>query len=320
MTNDRRVAVWNVSTGATSTIRGAYPSNGKRFGQGLGEVAIAGKRIALITRFVTGNSQQKQERLYTAALGGTARQLGKLTNHFTDPQCSECGDPGFATGDWIAGVVGSGKLLAVSTWKSKNSVSSDQRLALVTAKGLRTIATGPGAIVAESASRGRIAVLRSTAAWPAAGVGPATTVPTVGIYSSRGAPLRKISPGSAREIALSGNRLVVLTGTKTLEVYDSTTGALLEKWSAATSAPGQEAAGLAVYGRLAVYSVNYRSGAPRNLHLLDLVTGKDVVITRATGSGYDAAMSTRGLVYAVDSRSTGKLVFVPTAKLLAAAS
>ena len=64
-----------------------------------------------------------------------------------------------------------------------------------------------------------------------------------------------------------------------------------------------------------MYSVNYRSGAPRNLHLLDLVTGKDVVITRATGSGYDAAMSARGLVYAVDSRSTGKLVFVPTAKL-----
>jgi hypothetical protein len=58
MRGDRRVAVWDVSTGATSVVKGAYPSNGRRFGVGWGEVAIAGKRVALITRFGTGNSQQ----------------------------------------------------------------------------------------------------------------------------------------------------------------------------------------------------------------------------------------------------------------------
>ena len=40
----------------------------RRFGVGSREVAIAGKRVALITRFGTGNSQQTQERLYTAKL------------------------------------------------------------------------------------------------------------------------------------------------------------------------------------------------------------------------------------------------------------
>lgn len=320
MRNDRRVAVWNVITGATSTIKGTYPSNGK-FGQGRGEVAIAGKRIALITRFVTGNSQQTQERLYTAPLGGSARQLGKRTNHATDPQCFDCGDPGFSTGSWIAGLAGSGKVLAVSAWKSNDSVSSGERLSLVAPQGLRTIAAGPGAIVAESVSGGRIAVLRSTEAWPADGVGPATTAPTVGIYSAAGALLREIAPSSAREVALSGNRLVVLTETNTLEVYDPTTGAPMETWPL-VAGPRQEGGHLAVYGRLAVYSVDPRRAAPRKLHLLDLTTGKDVVIARAIGSGYnsrDAAIGSSGLVYAVDSggrHPKGKLVFVPMAKLL----
>ena len=46
---------------------GARVANGRRFGVGRREVAIAGKR-ALITRFGTGNSQQTQERLDTAKL------------------------------------------------------------------------------------------------------------------------------------------------------------------------------------------------------------------------------------------------------------
>ena len=40
----------------------------RRFGIGSREVAIAGKRVALITRFRTGNSQQTRERLYTGKL------------------------------------------------------------------------------------------------------------------------------------------------------------------------------------------------------------------------------------------------------------
>src|SRR5919112_5388929 len=65
LTTDRRVAVWNLATGKTTVIKGTYPRQGSRFGNGYGtgEVAIAGKRVALITRYVTGNSQQTQEHL-----------------------------------------------------------------------------------------------------------------------------------------------------------------------------------------------------------------------------------------------------------------
>ena len=46
MLDSRRVGVWNVVTGATSAIKGNYPSNGHNFGYGRGDVAIAGSRVA----------------------------------------------------------------------------------------------------------------------------------------------------------------------------------------------------------------------------------------------------------------------------------
>ena len=317
--SDGRVNVWNVITGATSVIKGKYASNSKYSQSVNDEVAIAGERVAFITRFVSGNSQQTSERLFTAPLGGSARQLGSLANHLTAPD-------GLSSGDWIAGVVGSGKVLAVSGWKSKAPVSTDERLRLVMSTGLRTIVTGPGAIVAQSAGSGRIAVLRSTLVWPADHVLPATSAPTVGIYSADGTLLREIAPSSAREIALSGIRLVVLTETKTLQVYDWTRGALLHTWPIRTTTANMVAGHLAVYGRLAVYAVDPRYAAPRKLHLLDLTTGKDVVIATATGGFYhsrDAAIGPRGLVYVVNyyrnyggQHPHGKFVFVPMAKLL----
>jgi hypothetical protein len=331
--SDRRVGVWNLVTGTTSLVKGDYPSRGIRFGHGSGEVAIAGTRVALITRFVTGNSLQTQERLYTASVGGFAHQLGTLTNHSTNPQLCEQSDPGLSWGDWIAGVVGSGKVLAVSTWKATDTVSSNERLSLVTPTGLRTIVAGPDAIVAQSADSGHLAVLRATSAWPPTGeVGPGTSTPAVGIYSGHGTLLGEIALPSSTiscgikpriEIALSGNQLVVLTRTPPARamfaVYDWTTGTLLHTWA-------QQRGGcdtFAAAGRLVAYPVGCGFGGTQRLHLLDLRTGKDVVIAHGPGQGgYITAMDSRGLVYSanpyVPTKAKGKLVFMPTAKLLAA--
>jgi hypothetical protein len=316
MTADRRVAVWNVATGKTTVIKGTYPRKGSGFGQGTGEVAIAGKRVALITRFVIGNSQQTQEHLYTATLGGSAHPLGKTTNHSTNPPDGEP-DGGLSDGTWVAGAVGSGKTLAVSTWSSQDSIASHQRLSLVTPNGLHTIATGPGAIVARSANDGHIAVLRSTVAWPAEYVSPATATPTVGIYSSNGSLLHEVGlDPSALEIALSGKELVVLTETisqpgslvATLQVYDWTTGALLHVWPVALGHSG--GGGLVVHGRFAALR------GPARVHLVDLTTGKDVSVGPVSVAR--PALGSRGLVYAVNrSKGVDKIVFVPTAKLLA---
>lgn len=320
MRSDRRVVVWNVSTGATTAIGGTYPSNGRKFGYGSGEVAIAGRRVALITRFVIGNSQQTQERLYTAKLGGSAHQLGKLTNHWTNPQDGEP-DGGLSYGNWIAGAVGSGNTLAVSTWKSDQSVPSNERLSVVTPTGLHTIATGAGAVVAGSADSGHIAVFRSTMAWPADDVRPATTAPTVGIYSSGGALLNEVTlDSSAVDVALSGDELVVLTETipqpgsltTTLQVYDWKTGLLVHTWPVAVGhvSPVDR---IAVYGQLAAVEGSAK------LHLVDLQTGNDVAVGPSSRNGCPAALGPRGLVYALNPSYKGraKLVFVPMAKVRA---
>lgn len=320
MREDRKVVVWNVSTGATTIVKGTYPNKGATFGAGAGEVAIAGKRVALITRFVTGNSQQAQERLYTASLGGTAHQLGKLTNHYTNPQDGEP-DGGLSSGSWIGGAVGSGKVLAVSTWKSSDSVPSQQRLSLVTPTGLHSIVTGEGAIVAASANSGHIAVFNSTQAWPADEVSPTTTTPSVDIYSSGGSLLGRVALGSsAVGLALSGDEIVVLTETMpqpgslaaALQVYDWKTGTLVHTWPVAVGhVPPVER--IAVYGQLAAVEGSSR------LHLVDLKTGKDDAIAPSSRIGCPTALGPRGLVYAVNPsfNGPGKLVFVPMAKLLA---
>ena len=183
--------------------------------------------------------------------------------------------------------------------------------------------------MAASADAGRIAVLRSSAAWPYewSQTGPVS----IGIYSSSGKLLSELKPSSAKEIALTGDRLVVLTEAKTLQVYAWKTGTLTKTWKVVTGTPRLQAGHLAAYGTLATYSVDPRSSDARSVHVLSLTTGKHVVVgTGRSGSlgyyGRDAALGPRGLVYSVTfhehhklgTPQHGKLVFVPTAKLLAA--
>jgi hypothetical protein len=99
--------------------------------------------------------------------------------------------------------------------------------------------------------------------------------------------------------------------------------ALLHSWPVARWGPID----FVVAGRLAVYSAfahPFHAGRPENLHLLNLATGKDVVIATTRNSRLrDLAIGRRGLVYAVNpSRDNrpAKLVFVPMAKLLATVS
>ena len=150
---------------------------------------------------------------------------------------------------------------------------------------------------------------------------------SIGVYSPTGTLLREIVPSSAKEVALSGDRLVVLTETKTFEVYNWRTGALIHTWPVAAKTPRLQAGHLAVYGELATYSVDPRQSWTRSVHVLQLATGKDVVLATARGSAHrDAAIGPRGLVYVVTyykhnrigQQQHGKLVLVPLAKVLAA--
>lgn len=326
-----RVRVWNVATGATSAVAGSY-TNAAHINVA-SELAIAGRRVAWIRRQDYGNTEMG-EKLFTAAVPGAAEKIAQ--GYIFGRETSAV-----AVGHWIAGAAGAGKTLAVSTWKSDDAATSEEKLALITPKGLRTIARGPGAIVSAAVNDGHIATLRSLAAWPADDPSTPTSEPTVGVYSTGGTLLREIvldtpvppqppcpdcgaDVGAStmfNSVALSGKRLVVLTQTNpetpgsstyttTLEVYDWTTGALLQTWPVVnTPWAGNSAPALFASGRLA--AVQGRN----QLQLIDLTTGKRTAIV--TANAYRAmAMDALGLVYvAPRGGQRGKLVFLPAAKL-----
>ena len=311
--NTVTIHVWNMVTGATSS---AVKSKGGFATHRAAEIAIAGGRLAWVRTQQLGNTEMDHW-LYTASLGGRAHLIKRVLGYaYTGG--SSCGP----SGPQLGGLVGFGNFMAVSTWTGypEGSTSSQERLSLITSKGLRTIGTGPDAVVSESADGGHIAVLPlPTPSY----VNPdycVTTPPTsAAIYSTKGTLIQKVvlsPPG--REIALSGKQLVVLTseisqsGTAAtaLSVYDWTTGALLHTWPIAVSWRG---GGLAAYGHLA--SVQGRS----RLHLVDLKTGKDVIASAHASARASPAIGPRGLVYAVNSggrQPHGKLVFVPMSRLL----
>ena len=53
---------------------------------------------------------------------------------------------------------------------------------------------------------------------------------------------------------------------------------------------------------------------------MNLDTGKDVKIARASDTGCPTALGSHGLIHAVNPNDSGRLVFVPMAKLLALVS
>jgi hypothetical protein len=317
-----RIHVWNTATGATSVVRGKYGSATPGVDAVAAQVAIAGNRVAWIKRQRTGNTEAS-EKLYTASLAGRAHELRHVYRYNTD-------DFSQTTGGWIAGLVGSGKVLAVSTWKTSHGALGVEQLNLITPAGLLPIASGAGALVAEAADGGHIAVLRSgTDAWPHGSRRTLSAAPTVDIYSTDGTLLHEVAltppdPDSTGvQVALSGNTLLALrTGlhepsgpsTVTLEVYDWTTGELEHTWPVAIDRYTGEVS-FAVHGNLAAVEGPYR------LHLVDLDTGKDVMIAPASHTDSPPAIGPRGLVYSVNPHynGPGKLVFVPTARLLALA-
>jgi hypothetical protein len=310
-TDGNGVYVWNVRSGATSQVKTRSRSNFPL----VQEVAIAGGRVAWITRIVAGNSEETFQDLYTASLSGIGTR--KLAHAF---RVHEFGQDELQrwNGDWIGGLVGSGKLLVVSQWSTKPTPGgptfetiTDGSLSLITATGvLHPIAPGEQAIVSRSADAGRVAILRSDG--------------SVAIISAAGKQLRQITPSSAKEIAMGGGRLIVLTQTKTLEVYDSRTGALEHNWSIKTRRSNLQVGHLQAYGRIALFSVDPRYSS-RNLRILDLRTGKGIVLPTIPRSAWnDATVGPLGVVYSVNSykaygghHPSGTLVFLSTARVLA---
>jgi hypothetical protein len=211
-TNCDKLFTWNVTTRTGVLVSG--PKTGscgsdEPHGQPIRDIAIAGARIGWL-RNITGNTES-DDSLFTATLP-KPREVGLVSAIRT----GETG-AGPMTGDWIGGLVGSGTVLAANTWTTDASDTVTRAaLSTVGTRRLAPFASGPGTLTAESADTHRIAVARTDG--------------SVAIYSSTRALLRTITPGSLRQTALRKDYLLALTKTKTLEIYNSHTGALIRTW------------------------------------------------------------------------------------------
>jgi hypothetical protein len=290
-----QIIVWNVRTGTKRRVSGkdTCSANASSTGSGVTYLAIAGNRIAWIINW--GGNTEASDYLRMASLPGPKQRLVASATRYGDIETLE--------GTWIGNLVGSGDLLAVNRWVTNaNGAITRSELDAIGKGSLRRVAAGQNVIAAQAVASGRIAVLRSNG--------------SIGIYGAGGNLLRQIKPDSAKEIALQRDRLLVLTKTKTLAIYNSRSGALLRSW------PVPEGAGtLATYAGVAAYA-DY-SDTPcckrYKVHVVRLATGKDVVIANGTSwlSPRDIDLDAGGLIYVKNSHA---LAFVPLGRLLVAVS
>jgi hypothetical protein len=308
-----KILVWNLLTGKTIKVSGKRTSQADitSTGAGVRELAIAGKRVAWIIN-LGGMSESDDYLCVSSVVKPKELKLAEVTRVSEEPSQ-------YSPGKWISGLVGSGNMLAVNRWTQLDGgqiVSGG--LDLVGPRGLTRIARGPTTVLAKSADAGRIAVLRSDG--------------TLGIYSTAGRLLLSVTPSPAQKIALHGKYLVVLTKTRTLEVYDSHTGSLLKTLPVRGNVKG-EPGNLDVQGSIAVYtvSIHWSRVVKPEVRVVNLKTGKDKLLARMEGrgvfGGVFAQIEQPGLVYAsnVGNRptrgsTTGRLVFVPFARAAAAVS
>jgi len=313
------IRVWNVATGATSAVDGGRSTDAVQYAGGL---LLSGTRVVWIRAQQIGNTNLDY-RLYSAPVGGSAHLL-KAMHGLTGIYCDK--------GPALGGLAGSRSAVVVSTWDAgpDGTKPSKQRLALVGPSALSTVATGAKAIVSQSVDGGHIAVLPlpTFSFTYDNGCNYATLPANVLVYSTTGALLAKVplpprdpttDPGGY-QVAIRGNRLVVLArglhepsgpAWVTLSVYDWTKPKYkrLHTWPVAIPLyPGE--ANFSFYGHVAAVE------GYSDLHLVNLDTGKDVVIAPSSQTGCSTALGPQGLVYALNSYTAGQLVFVPMAKLL----
>ncbi len=280
------VFVWNAARNVTSRVSGrpTCGADSTSTGAGVRELALAGGRAAWIVN--QGGNSESGDYLYVSTIARPGERV--LATAFRTGDVS-----GVLTGKWLGGLVGAGSFLALNHWAtdSRGAVSA-ARLRRIGSR-LADLAEGTETMTARSTDGRQVAVLRADG--------------TVGLYSTRGALLRTVTPSSALELAVRGDYLAVLTKTRTLEVFNSHSGRKLRSTHVAAGAAHLDvAAGLASYA------------AGRRVHVIRLSTGKSVFGAR-TGAPVSAVqLEPAGLAYASgrgDRPAT--IVFVPIKRVFA---
>jgi hypothetical protein len=290
-----KVLVRDLRTGKTTRVSGTQTCSADTTSTGAGvrELAVAGDRSSWIVNH--GGNTESNDYLYTASLPRPKERRLAAASRFGDIDR-------ILAGGWIGNLAGSGNLLAVNRWSTdKGGTVTRSGVDVIVGTKLRRVVSSQKQILAQAVDSGRIAVLYADG--------------NVEIYDANGKRLRSFKPVSATEIALRGDYLLLLTESKTVEIYNARTGADVRSWPLEGRKPGS----LDLYGGVATYTA-YPEGTFRsfNIHAVQLKTGKDVVV--ATGN-YEllrsAELEPAGLLYARDRHN---LVLIPFARVLAAVS
>jgi hypothetical protein len=278
------VFAWNVLTGSAARVsgRGTCSADSTSTGGGVTAIAVAGTRLAWIVNM--GGNTESADVLYTASV---PRPREKLVANVL-----RTGDvDGTLAGGWLGGLVGGGDRIAVDQFTT-NAAGTITKAALRRLDGeLTTIAAGSGTLRAESLDLHRIAVLRADQ--------------KVALYDTEtGRLLRTVAPSSAREVALRQDYLLVLTRTRTIEIFNAKTGAPVRALRVAAGA-----AKLDAHSGIAAYAVG------RTVHILRLADGKDTVLATAPRAITALQVEAPGIAYAYNTvkgtRDVGNLAFVP---------
>jgi hypothetical protein len=294
-----KVRVWNVRTGRTVTVSGKKTAAaGGVGGEGVFQLAIAGSRVAWLVN--EGGNLESADYLFSSSVTQPKERQVASALRSGDSGCSGR-DPVGCTGAWLGGLVGSGNTIALNRWTT-DATGHIGSAGLYALQGTQTkaIATGTSTLLAVSSDAGREAALHSDL--------------SVTVYSKSGDVLMTLPPGSAKEAALSGKNLVVVSKTRQLQVYDAGSGSL--KKTFATHGTGLH--NLDVQGNIAIYTTGPRVRA------VNLSSGKTSAVV-ALGKGHEilfARIGSAGLAYAVNGVRVffgkGTLGFVPMDRIKAA--
>ena len=283
-----KVFSWDVSTGAGAVVSGqaTCAADSTSTGGGVTQIAVAGNRIAWTVNL--GGNTESSDSLYTATLPAPKEQLLVTTVRKGDID-------GTLTGGWIGGLVGGVDRIAVNRWTTDAAGTVAAGTLQRVGTKLTTVAAGLPTLHAESLDQRRVAVLRADG--------------KVALYAAdTGNVLLTVTPSSARQVVLRKDYIVVLTRTKTIEIFNSRTGAPVRSWPVAAGA-GE----LDVHSGVAVYAVG------RSVYVLRLTDGATGVIATAPRAVESLQIEAPGIVYAYNTvkgiSDVGNLAFVPLAKV-----
>ena len=282
-----KLFVWNVRTRGAALVSGkaTCAADSTSTGGGVTQIAVAGTRVAWLVN--EGGNTESDDYLYTATLPKPKEKLLASAVRTGDID-------GILAGGWIGGLVGSGDRIVVNRWTTDEQGAVTNGSLQRVGGALTSIASGTATLHAESLDLRRVAVLRSDG--------------KVALHDvDTGDALLTVMPSPVREFALRKDYLVVLTKTKTLEIFNARSGAAVRTWPVAAGATRID-----VHSGIVVYAVGPR------VHVLRLADGKDAVLATAPRAIEGLEIEAPGIVYAYNTvkgiKDVGNLAFVPLAQ------